>query len=85
MSERTRNLLHPNKLDDFRQWAEAAGYTVEATKGAYEVLRLRKGAAPPLIFHKRDRTDHITTFGAGTSLVQRWLHRRKSAVRTVGA
>ena len=80
-SSRTRNLLHYNKLSLFRLWAtEAAGYVVRKPTGhPYEVLRLASGIGrPDILFYKRDRTDHVTTTGEGTKLVERWLKERKN-------
>lgn len=37
-----RNLLHKNKLEDFKQWLVECGWEIEPTKGDYEVLRARK-------------------------------------------
>jgi hypothetical protein len=84
MSEyRNRERLHLGKLEEFATWVLANGYTREQTKSTYEVLRLRKipdlgkPKQPPLIFHKHDRGDHATSWGAGTHLVNRWLASRR--------
>lgn len=76
---RRRDTLHRTKVDEFVTWAKAEGYTVEQSKGIYEVFRLRnerKGEL--LIAHRRDGTDHVTTTGRLTSLVGRWLTMRRA-------
>ena len=54
-----RATLHLSKLDDFAAFAGTRGYEREPTKGAYEVLRLRKGDAPPLLYYRR-HGDHAS-------------------------
>lgn len=70
---RDRAMLHKSKIETFLRWAEGHGYSVEQTQGIYEALRLRAPSGEVLIGHKRDRTDHVTTTGALTGLVKRWL------------
>lgn len=76
---RTRNLLHYNKLSLFRIWCEGQGYETSSGAAEYEVMRLtgfQAAVIPPIIFYKRLKTDHVTTFGKGTELVERWLKER---------
>jgi len=77
MSNRTRNLLHRNKLESFKQWAISQGYKEDMKIGGYQVLRLR----PPdgsgiVVFYIRLTGDHVTSFDDGTSLIRRWLRER---------
>ena len=83
---RNRALLAVAKLEEFAAWAVTQGWQREATKGDYEVLRLRfpgKGKKP-LLFYRKDRTagggepKHLTCQSDGTALVLRWLHIRKA-------
>ena len=80
MSQRSRALLHINKLEDFKSWCEKIGYEVLQTKGEYEVPRLKKDKVL-IIGYKRDKTNHVTLTDAGISLFKRfknvwWLFRR---------
>jgi hypothetical protein len=74
---RSRNLLALTKLVDFAAWAVSQGYRREPTKGAYEVLRLRRKGESPVLFFKRDRGEHATSYAEGTTLVQQWINTRK--------
>lgn len=77
MSDRTRELLHRSKVEEFASWAIRQGYKRQPTKGVYEVLRLGTPEGDgPLLFYLRDTGDHATTFGEGTRLVRRWLRGR---------
>jgi hypothetical protein len=87
---RTRALLHFDKLDDFAAWAATKGWVREPTKGAYEVLRLRKENPKkkrhrkPVIFYKRPRSDHATIGWdqqVGVDLVKQWLWERRASER----
>lgn len=80
---RRRDNLHHTKVPEFLQWAEAKGYSQLPIKGSYEVFRLsnpKKGEI--LIGHKRDKTDHITTTGRLTQLVDSWHRERRDCVTT---
>lgn len=49
-----RNTLSVKKLNDFSAWLISKGWTLEPTRGCYEVLRARKPDRPrPLIVYKR--------------------------------
>jgi hypothetical protein len=80
---RSRNLLALTKIADFAAWAVSQGYRREPTKGSYEVLRLRKKGEAPVLFFKRDRGDHATSYGDGTALVQKWVNSRKTKKEVV--
>lgn len=70
---RRRDLLHPTHLDRFVAWASQRGYVREPTKGASEVLRLRREGEAPILFYQRFDTDHVTTFGNGTALAVQFV------------
>jgi hypothetical protein len=80
---RSRNLLAMTKLVDFAAWAVSQGYNREPTKGTYEVLRLRKKGMSPVLFFKRDKGEHATSYGEGTTLVQLWINTRKEKKEAV--
>lgn len=75
---RRRNLLHRSKLDEFVEWAVSNGYRREQTAASpFEVARLTKdGSSRPIIIYQRLSGDHLTTFAAGTELVNRWIKER---------
>lgn len=77
---RRRDLLHANKLEDFASWATAQGWAREPTKGAFEVLRLRKGGKM-VLFHQRMGAQHVTAIGIGLALVFDWLRGKTEAWR----
>lgn len=70
-----RSTFHASKLAAFVRWAKSQGYESQPTKGAYEVARLahQDSGDAPLIFYKRDRTDHVTVPVGATSLVRRFI------------
>lgn len=78
-----RASLHLSKLDDFAAFAATRGFVREPTKGAYEVLRLRRGQEPPLLYYRR-HGDHASIpeyFGKGAKnpsqgLVSAWFRAR---------
>ena len=78
MSYRDRATIHMNKVPEFKEFLVTLGYVMEETKGPYEIIRARLGVKPPVIFHKRDRTNHLTVWGReGQSLSARFMHRRR--------
>jgi hypothetical protein len=80
---RSRNLLAMTKLVDFAAWAVSHGYRREPTKGTYEVLRLRRKGESPVLYFKRDKGEHATSYGEGTTLVQLWINTRKEKKEAV--
>ena len=77
VGNRARNLLALSKLEEFAKWAVSQGYRREPTKGTYEVLRLRKKGESPVLYFKRDKGEHATSYGEGTALVKQWINTRK--------
>lgn len=75
MSDRTRNLLHKNKLEVFKGWCEGMGFELPETKGDYEVLRVKTPDGLAII-HERlgARGDHYTTHGYATELVKGFIY-----------
>ena len=70
MQNRRRDLLHRDRLHEFRLWAARNGYVIEPTKGAFEVLRVRGSNTSG----KGDGSDHITATGKGVRMVLDFLH-----------
>lgn len=71
---RQRDLLHVNHLAAFLAFCEEHGWTVQATKGGYEVLRMTKPGEPaPLLIHRRDEVrEHYTAWGIGLTMAQKF-------------
>lgn len=64
MADRATLALH--KLDAFAEWAKSKGYEREETKGHYEVLRLRKPGAAPLLYFRRDQGGGVHATAQGS-------------------
>lgn len=69
-----RNLLHKNKLEDFKRWLISKGWELEPTRGVYEALRARRGNGSPLIiFAKDDHKEHVTVQSKDFRVVKAYL------------
>lgn len=70
-----RCLLHQTKLEDFKNWLIKDGWTIESTKGLYEVLRARKSTKKnPLIVYKQlDKTEHYTVQSRDMGVVRAYI------------
>lgn len=84
MADRATLALH--LVDDFADWAERNGYRREPTRGAYELLRLRRVIAsgraklpPPLVFFRLDCGGRFPAAAQanGLKLVRRWIRERR--------
>lgn len=80
---RSRCKLHVNKLDDFRAYCIAHGWTVEPAKG-FEVLRLRKGRQLATVYRREttaagDPPVHYTTWGQSSALLTNFFRSRRHA------
>ncbi|AUR92503.1 hypothetical protein NVP1173O_27 [Vibrio phage 1.173.O._10N.261.55.A11] len=76
----SRNLLHRDKLEDFKAWLEANyGWITLPTKGAYEVLRWsdgRYGESMKIIFSGKS-PQHLSCNEASIPYVKRFIRETK--------
>ena len=79
-----RHILSPTRLNDFKTYLISNGYTIEAPKGNYEVLRASKvGRKHPLIVYERLSTNagtplvHLTVMDRDASVVRNFLKSKK--------
>lgn len=56
----SRSLLHENKVDAFKVFLQSKGWTIEKTKGFYEVIRATKKGQKTIVLLQRTGTKHIT-------------------------
>ena len=82
MGERTRNLLHINKIPAFRVWMREKGYSLAEKKGIYEVARFSnpsvKGPLKTVILFMRDgASEHATVQKSAHGLVLDFIHHDK--------
>jgi hypothetical protein len=71
----SRNLLHKNKLKDFKTWLQRRGWVEEFTKGPYEVLRMEHpmGNAPLIVYTKQNAKEHLSIHDIAYKLCCVWL------------
>ncbi len=67
-----KNLLHRNKLEQFKQWLIDKGYEPESNCGVYEVLRWSFGADMPMIFNGSAK-DHYTCNESSIRFVRQFI------------
>jgi len=60
----SRNRLHVNKVDDFRDWLKSKGWTQVETKSCWEELRMTHPDHNTLIVHRKMKAEvHCTLHG----------------------
>lgn len=76
-----RNTLHISHIPDFKAWLQSTGWTIEPTKGLFEVLRARRPGrkAPLIIYSRMDAKQHVTVLDRDRSLVRSFLRERRGA------
>lgn len=72
-----RRLLHKTKLEDFKNWLCSDGWTIEDTKGYYEVLRARKGKRLFILYKRLDRGDHYSVMEKDVGVVRAFIRDNK--------
>ena len=72
-----RSTLHKSKLEDFKVWLTDNGWSIESTKGYYEVLRARKGKQLLLVFFRHESKEHYTVQDGYGQVVRDYLRARK--------
>jgi hypothetical protein len=79
---RNRNLIHLNKIEDFKAWLQSKGWTLEPTKDCFEVIRARKDGEL-VIFYQRGgpkpmrQTEHLTAWGTGYQLSVQYIREKR--------
>lgn len=74
----SRNLLHKNKLADFREWLEKQeGVKIEEGKGDYQVMRIRDDRGLHILYAKLYPTDHISVPQGALRWIRRYLKFKK--------
>ena len=73
-----RNLLHYNKLEEFKTWLITQGIEFRDGRGEYEVLQVRQ---PPhwVPVYRRDHGDHLTVQTRMVALVELFLKEKAHA------
>ena len=70
-----RELLHKSKLEGFKEWIKAQGWTIQALKGCYEVLRAVKPGEDTLILWTRnDAKEHYSVPDKWVSLIRMFIN-----------
>ena len=74
-----RELLHKSKLPKFAEWLTEQGWTIQAVKGRYEVLRAKKPGRDTLIIWTRlYAKEHYTVPDKWRPLVRQFIREEKS-------
>jgi len=78
----SRNMLHIDKLADFKAWLIEHGWREVKTNGDWEVLRMRHDnhLHPLIVYTSSHATEHYTTHGIAFTMCTLWLRDRKNAV-----
>jgi len=74
-----RNLLHKNKINQFKEWLLKNGWEIQETKGFYEVLRAKhKDVKGPLIIYaKNDSKEHYIVMRKHFSIVKAFIRQSR--------
>lgn len=75
-----RNTLSTSKLDKFKEWLINNGWTLQKTKGVYEVVRATKqGYKYPLIVYDRNKSPlgHFTVLDRDMKIIRDFLGEKK--------
>ena len=79
-----RHILSTTRLEEFKTYLLSNGYTLNAPKGSYEVLRASKpGRKHPLIVYERLSNNagtelvHLTVMDRDMNVIRNFLHSKK--------
>lgn len=74
-----RCILHKTHLEDFKRWLIDNDWSLEDTKGDYEVLRARKDGKqhPLIIFEKIDAKQHYSVMDRDVQVVKDYLAKKE--------
>ena len=74
---RRRDLLHKNKVEQFKEFLISEGYVLKDSNNCYEVIRAIKDKNI-ISFYQKNTSDHITTTGYGIILAKRFIEAAKA-------
>jgi hypothetical protein len=69
----TRNLLHKNRLNEFREWCGANGFECRDGRGEYQVLQIKKGTQWHVLYERAYMPEHLTVPIPLLSIVRRFI------------
>ena len=79
-----RHILSPTRLNEFKTYLISKGYSIEAPKGTYEVLRAtKKSRKHPLIVYERisnvagTQLVHLTVMDRDVTIVRNFINSKK--------
>lgn len=80
MAGARRNLLHRNKLEDFKKWCAKRGWYQVPCIGFFEVLRMRHPMSkkPMIIFKRSGAKEHLSVPRSHVNLVMNWIEMEKN-------
>lgn len=80
----SRNLLHKNKLDDFKAWLTSQGILHRPGRGAYQVLQVALSRKVPIqwgvVFDRDTAPEHYTVTWPLEATVRRYIRERNAGV-----
>ncbi len=79
MSDRSRDLLHFNHLEEFKTYCKGYGWMEQPTKGYYERLRMKNPhrASCLIVYVKADAKEHFTTYGEAQRMTMSFLSAKR--------
>ena len=73
-----RQLLHKNKVEDFKAWLDACGIRHRPGKGDYEVLQVfRADGCWFKLYRRNHMPEHVTVQGPLVNLVREYIASKK--------
>jgi len=75
----SRNILHRNKLESFKEYLISKGWVMQDTKGIYEVLRAvnPKVMKRPLIIYSGRSKEHLSVDDRDFGIVRDYINHRE--------
>jgi len=73
---RDRATIHVSKINELKKFLIGRDFKIIATKGDYEAIRA-KCDSQLVIFHRRPRSNHLTSHGLGSMLAHNFICRRR--------
>lgn len=73
----TRNILHRNKLESFKEYLVSKGWVIQDTKGMYEALRAINPEVQkkPLIIYDGKSKEHLSIDDRDFSIVRDFINK----------
>lgn len=71
-----RNLLHKNKVEEFKQWLSEKGIKYRDGRGDYQIIQVQVSGTWACLYNRDDMPEHVTNDRRLNGLIRYFIRER---------